>query len=62
LFLLVWLAWINGSLYHDLHGNNDIRNRVFTFLQMFTVAAMAVFAHNAPGEGSAGFALSFAAY
>lgn len=62
LFLLVWIAWINGSLYHDLHGNNDIRTRVFTFLQMFTVAAMAVFVHNAWGAGSVGFALSFAAY
>jgi low temperature requirement protein LtrA len=29
---------------------------------MFTVAAMAVFAHNALGGGSVGFALSFAAY
>jgi low temperature requirement protein LtrA len=49
-------------MYHDLHGNNDIRTRVFTFLQMFTVAAMAVFAHSALGEGSVGFALSFAVY
>jgi low temperature requirement protein LtrA len=62
MFALVWLAWINGTLYHDLHGNNDIRTRVFTFLQMFTVAAMAVFAHDALGESSVGFALSFAAY
>ena len=62
MFLLVWVAWINGTLYHDLHGNNDIRIRVFTFLQMFTVAAMAVFAHDALGESAAGFALSFAAY
>ena len=62
LFVLVWLAWLNGSIYHDLHGNNDIRTRVFTFAQMFTVAAMAVFAHNAFGAGSVGFALSFAAY
>ncbi len=62
LFVLVWVAWLNGSMYHDLHGNNDIRTRVFTFLQMFTVAAMAVFAHNAFGAGSVGFALSFAAY
>ena len=29
---------------------------------MFTVAGMAVFAHNALGEGSAGFALSCAAF
>ena len=62
LFALVWLAWLNGAMYHDLHGNNDIRTRVFTFMQMFTVAAMAVFAHNALGAGSTGFALSFAAY
>lgn len=62
LFVIVWVAWLNGTMYHELHGNNDIRTRVFTFLQMFTVAAMAVFAHGALGESSAGFALSFAAY
>jgi low temperature requirement protein LtrA len=61
IFVIVWVAWINGTLYHELHGNNDIRTRVFTFLQMFTVAAMAVFAHGAMGESSLGFALSFAA-
>jgi low temperature requirement protein LtrA len=32
------------------------------FLQMLTVAAMAVFAHNAMGDGSVGFALSYAAF
>jgi low temperature requirement protein LtrA len=62
LFIIVWWAWFNGALYHDLHGNNDIRTRVFTFLQMLTVGAMAIFAHNAFGEGSVGFALSYAAY
>lgn len=62
LFIVVWWAWFNGSSYHDIHGNNDIRTRVFTFLQMFTVAAMAVFAHDALGESSVGFALSYAAF
>lgn len=62
LFIIVWWAWFNGTNYHELHGNNDIRTRVFTFLQMFTVAAMAVFAHNALGEGALGFALSYAAF
>ena len=62
LFIIVWWAWFNGAMYHDLHGNNDIRTRVFTFLQMFTVAAMAVFVHNATGEGSVGFAVSYAAF
>lgn len=62
LFIITWWAWINGTLYHDRHGNNDIRTRVFTFLQMFTVAAMAVFAHDALGETSAAFAVSYAAF
>ena len=62
LFAFVWWAWLNGTFYHDLHGNNDLRTRVFTFLQMFTVAAMAIFAHDALGDSSVGFALSFVAY
>lgn len=62
LFLIVWWAWLNGTIYHDLHGNNDIRTRLFTFLQMIFVAAMAVFAHDAMGESSAGFALSYAGF
>jgi low temperature requirement protein LtrA len=62
LFIIVWWAWFNGAMYHDLHGNNDIRTRVFTFLQMLAVAGMAVFAHNAMGEGSAGFAITYAAF
>ena len=61
LFVIVWWAWFNGTTYHDLHGNNDIRTRVFTFLQMFSVVTMAVFAHDALGEGSTGFALSYGA-
>ncbi len=62
LFLIVWWAWLNGTIYHDIHGNNDIRTRVFTFLQMFTVVAMAIFAHDALGTSSVGFALSCAAF
>ncbi len=62
LFVAVWWAWFNGITYHDLHGNDDIRTRVFTFLQMFTVVAMAAFAHNALGDGAVGFALSYAAF
>jgi low temperature requirement protein LtrA len=62
LFVIVWWAWLNGTIYHDIHGNDDIRTRVFTFLQMLTVVAMAVFAHDALGESSVGFALSYAAF
>lgn len=62
LFITVWWAWFNGTTYHDIHGNNDIRTRVFTFLQMFTVVAMAIYAHDALGETSDGFAISYAAF
>jgi low temperature requirement protein LtrA len=62
LFVIVWWAWFNGTTYHDLHGNNDVRTRVFTFLQMLSVVAMAIFAHDALGETSIGFAWSYAAF
>ena len=62
LFVIVWWAWLNGSIYHDIHGNNDIRTRVFTFLQMISVVSMAVFAHDALGKSSVGFALSCAVF
>lgn len=62
MFLLLWLAWVNGTLYHEIHGNRDVRTRVFTFLQMAAVSGMAVFAHDAFEESAAGFALSVAAF
>jgi len=62
LFLFVWWAWLNGSLYHEMHGNNDLRQRVFTFAQMFPVASMAVFAHDALNTGFVGFAISFVVF
>ncbi len=62
LFAIVWWSWLNGTWYYEFHGNNDIRTRVFTFLQMFAVAGMAVFAHNALAEGSVGFALFYGFY
>jgi len=61
LFTAVWWAWINGAWYHDLHGNDDLRTRVFTFVQMIAVAAMAVFAHAAVGEYSRQFGFAYAA-
>jgi low temperature requirement protein LtrA len=60
LFILVWWAWSNGTFYHELHGNNDLRTRIFTFSQMFALAGMAIFAHNALSVGYVGFAVSYA--
>lgn len=55
---MVWWYWLNGALYHDLHGNNDIRTRVFTFLQMISVVGMAIFANEAFHSGAKGFTIS----
>ena len=62
LFIIVWWSWFNGMSYHDLHGNNDVRTRVFTFIQMICVAAMAAFAHGAMGDTSVPFALAYSAF
>jgi low temperature requirement protein LtrA len=61
LFYAVWTSWTNGTMYHDLHGTNDVSARVFTFALMLTVALMAVYIGHVPGEGSVGFALAYAA-
>ncbi len=47
LFALVWIAWLNGSIYHDLHGRNDGRSRTYIFAQMPVLALMAVYAGHA---------------
>jgi low temperature requirement protein LtrA len=62
LFGLLWIGWYNGSLLHDAHGRADMRNRLMTFLQMFAIAAMAVFAPVAAGTGGRGFAICYTAF
>jgi low temperature requirement protein LtrA len=60
-FGLVWIAWINGTLYHDLHGGEDGRSRTYIFIQMSMLALLAVFAGHAaddPADGR-GFAIVY---
>ncbi len=42
LFILVFWGWLNGSLYHDLHGNSGLRTRLMTLWQMMIIAALAI--------------------
>ena len=60
LFIPVWWVWIGVTFYNERFESNDISYRLFLFLQMIPVAAMAVFAHDAFGETSKGFALAYA--
>ncbi len=61
-FGLIWIAWLNGTLYHDLHSRGDGRTRTYVFTQMAIIALLAVFTTNATGEDGTVFALTYTAY
>jgi len=42
MFTLIFWGWLNGSMYHDLHGNEGLRTRLMTLWQMMIIAALAV--------------------
>jgi low temperature requirement protein LtrA len=50
LFILIFWGWLNGSLYHDLHGNLGLRTRLMTLWQMMIIAALAIAIDHSPGK------------
>src|SRR5258706_6876108 len=42
-FALIWIAWVTGTLYLELHGRDDGRTRSAVFVQMGILALLAVF-------------------
>jgi low temperature requirement protein LtrA len=61
MFTLVWIAWTNGSLYHELHGRDDARGRSTFLVQILVLAAMGAFIPEAGGTRGAAFAVAAAA-
>ena len=61
-FGLIWIAWLNGSLYQEIHGREDGRSRMFIFGQMFLLVVLAVYAGHAADSADDGrsFALTYA--
>ena len=59
-FTLVWIAWANGSLHHELHGHEDARARSTFLLQILLLAAMGAFIPQADGARGAAFAVAAA--
>ena len=57
-FTLVWIAWLNGSLHHELHGREDARARSTFLLQILVLAAMGAFIPGAAGRRGAAFAIA----
>ena len=62
IFSLIWIAWLNGTLYYDLHGREDVRTRFFVFVQMGLLALLAVFAGHAADETGSEFAIVYTLY
>jgi low temperature requirement protein LtrA len=62
IFSLTWIAWINGSLYLELHGRLDGRTRTFVFLQIGILAIVAAFAGDVDGRNGTGFAIAYTAF
>lgn len=58
-FGLIWVGWLNGSLYYELHGREDGRTRSFVFLQMLILTVLAVFTEDATGEAGLEFGLAY---
>jgi low temperature requirement protein LtrA len=59
-FTLVWIAWANGSLHHELHGHDDARARSTFLLQILVLAAMGAFIPQAGGSRGSAFAIAAA--
>src|SRR5262250_2035032 len=59
-FGLIWFAWINGSLYVELHGGEDGRTRNIVFVQMCILVLLAVFTGDAANGGGMPFSLVYA--
>ncbi len=59
---MIVLAWINGSLYLELHGRDDGRTRSYVFVQIGILALLSVFTAGAAGTDGAAFAVVYAAF
>src|SRR4029079_4539590 len=59
-FTLVWIAWLNGSLHHELHGRDDARARSTFLLQILVLVAMGAFIPQAGGARGGAFAVAAA--
>ena len=59
-FTLVWIAWANGSLHHELHGHDDARSRSTFLVQILVLAAIGACIPEAGGARGAAFAVAAA--
>ncbi|MFC7262267.1 low temperature requirement protein A [Streptomyces lutosisoli] len=56
-FALVWIAWFNGTLHHELHGHEDARGRSLFLLQILVLVPLGAFIPEAGGARGVAFAV-----
>ncbi|MFB8760661.1 low temperature requirement protein A [Streptomyces nigra] len=59
-FGLVWIAWLNGTLFYELHGREDGHTRSLIFVQMLLLSLMAVYVGHADGDDGRTLAILYA--
>ncbi|AWW41736.1 low temperature requirement protein A [Streptomyces cadmiisoli] len=59
-FGMIWIAWLNGTLFYELHGREDGRTRSLIFVQMMLLSLLAVYAGHADGDDGRTFAALYA--
>ncbi|AUY53449.1 low temperature requirement protein A [Streptomyces sp. CB01881] len=57
-FGLTWIAWVNGSLHHELHGREDARARSTFLLQILVLVPLGAYIPEADGARGAAFAVT----
>src|SRR5712675_1254003 len=62
IFGLIWFAWINGSLYVELHGGEDGRTRNIVFVRMGILALLAVFTSGAADRDGTPLSVVYSAF
>jgi low temperature requirement protein LtrA len=60
LFVPVWWSWTGAVFYANRFDTDDLEHRILVLLQMIGAAFLAVYVSDALGNGSVGFALSYA--
>jgi low temperature requirement protein LtrA len=58
IFTLVWIAWANGTLHHELHGHEDARARNTFLIQILVLVALGAFIPHAGGSRGIAFAVT----
>ncbi|MEB3290352.1 MAG: low temperature requirement protein A [Leptolyngbya sp.] len=61
-FIPTWWCWVGSTFYATRFDTDGLFDRLFAFIQIVIVAAMAVHVHHGLGEGDIGFALCYSAF